>query len=232
MRNAIGAHVIPELRKGLKSWLPGGPHPAPVLWLKFGEGKGDVCKDSSPEGNDGAREGPTWVTGLVDNALSFDGVNDYVQVPHSASLNISDVITLEAWIYMPARSSDLWGYVLCKYTYTIYGLIIGGTTAPGDLQFWIGNSSVFSAAPHATLSLNTWYHVVATFDGSVMKLYINGALNASTTVTRTIPTSTEDLFIGDRYDHTRHFKGVIDEVRIYNRALSAREILRHYKGVY
>lgn len=175
------------------------------------------------------------------NSLSFNGTSSYVSFNTQTNLNPLNAITVEAWIYPAAwgiTRSD--GSIFCKHSWTSvsgesgYVLRAG---ASGTLSFNIGGDSlglgtsvhwreVFSSA--GALLLNTWNYVAGTFDGTHEKIYINGVLIADTTFTGTIKASTYPPKIGKLSDtgvgSGRYWNGKIDEVRVFNRALSQGEI--------
>jgi hypothetical protein len=171
------------------------------------------------------------------SSLSFDGVSSYINMPFDSSLNISDVITIEAWI-----NSNQWGFssaqntIVCKHGWTFgeegYVLRAGGT---GELSFNIAGVSSDTTwqeviSPTNSLTLNTWYHVAGTFDGSELKIYINGILSGTTSFIGTIRPSVDyNLNIGRLADEaqweTRYWSGMLDEVRIWHRALTQSEII-------
>ncbi|MEM3944691.1 MAG: LamG domain-containing protein [Thermofilaceae archaeon] len=158
--------------------------------------------------------------------LWFNGRTAYAEVPHSPSINLTDAVSVTAWINMTNPSSDPWGYIVCKYTYNIYSLIVGGSSSTGIVRFHIGGSHVDSTFP---LTCGRWYFLAATYDRVEQRIYIDGKLNARTSNSIPIPTTANPLYVGDRYDHTRRFHGIIDDVRIYNRALSDDEIRTIYE---
>jgi len=206
-----------------------------VGYWKFDEGSGTTVQDSSPESNDGNIFGSTWTSDAVlGNALDFDGSDDYVSVPNSSSLNPSREITLTAWIKIPS--------------YNHQGVISKGVEAgaalpyflsiqdAGELRLGVCNTSPqgFHDVWGSTVPLNQWVFVAGTFstDGR-LSVYINGEHDNSAFTSATgIRSNTEKVYIGCMYDAeggTYGFSnGIIDEVRIYNRALSPREILHLY----
>ena len=198
------------------------------LW-HFDEGEGTTTVDSSGYGNNGTLvNGPVWHDGKVgNNALSFDGVDDYVDCSQGTNLNITDAITIEAWVYPTASSYDQWDAILAK----------GGSSYRlhmHDNQFDLGLSIV--GQPNQNLDAgsvfvqNQWTHVAGTYNGTIMKIYINGTLANSIAVSGAIKTNDYPLWIGDNSQvPDRYFNGLIDEVTIYNRALSAEEIKSDYK---
>ena len=198
----------------------------------FDEGSGSVLKDSSGNGNDGVIYGATWVDGKYGKALSFDGVDDYVEVPGSTSLDITGAITVEVWIKLsnPQYSSNLWPFILSDQTRDIngYGLQFKSGTYNQKVTFVVGTGGVdWQNTPYSTdLSLNSWHHIVGTaVDNDNIKLYIDGAFSEKNTFSGNIAGSSGHLVISGN-----SFNGIIDEVRIYHRALSQEEIKFNYES--
>lgn len=190
----------------------------------FNEGGGTTVNDTSGRGNTGTISGATWSpAGRFGNALSFDGVNDWVTVNHSPSLALTNGMTLEAWVY--PRSLLGWQTAILKeqtsdYAYALY---VNNT----DVDKPLGNVTIgsvgHSAVGRAQLQMNTWTHLAATYDGSTLKLYVNGEpVNHS--ASGSIASSTGPLRFGGNAVWGEYFDGLIDEVRIYNRALTLAEI--------
>src|SRR3989441_20994 len=197
--------------------------PGLVAAYGFAEGAGTTVADSSGNNNMGTISGATWTTaGRFGNALAFNGTSAVVTVPSSASLQLTTGMTLEAWV-SPTVTPSGWRAVIDKNLDRYYLTassdqgnrpVIGGTWAAGN-QNTVGGS---------VLAVNTWTHLAATFDGATVRLYVNGAQVASQAQTTPLTTSTETLQIGGDAYTGENFAGLIDEVRIYNRALSAAEI--------
>ena len=195
--------------------------PGLVAGYSFNAGSGTSFADGSGQGNTGTLQGATWTTsGKYGGALSFDGVNDLASVPDAPSLDLGTSLTLEAWV-RPTASSG-WRTVLLKETpsslaYSLYSA--SGTNRPSA---WIdGASSTGSAA----IPLNTWSHVSATYNGTRLKVYVNGVQRADKAVTAAVPVSAGPLQIGGNTVWGEYFKGQIDEVRLYDRVLTASEII-------
>jgi len=183
--------------------------------------------------------GPAWTTAQIDGALSFDGFNDYVDCGNDSTLDITNSLTISAWVKLDTTVGNR--------------LIVGKDDNTGgrayDLYFL--NSTEFGIEVHKTDTSSTrldsgglhpttgqWCHVVGTYeyvaDGtSIMKLYVNGTpdKNLSNAV-GPIQATTAELNIGRRSfsGAEAYFNGTIDDVRIYNRALSAGEVRQLYGG--
>ncbi|HDD46084.1 MAG TPA: LamG domain-containing protein, partial [Candidatus Aenigmarchaeota archaeon] len=210
-----------------------------VLWLRFNNEQGEnstFFRDWSTYGNNGTCSGsscPTQAYGKFGKALEFDGVDDYVEVKDSNNLDISPSVTIEAWIYMNTLASvmgrDL-GIVFKNYA---YGLEIEADTDCIDFVIW-DNDILSELQPSGcALTANEWHYLVATFDGDIMKVYQDGTLVSSLDTTAdSIDKTSTNLSIA--YSHSgRYFNGTIDEVKIWNRALSWEEINASYHaGLY
>jgi len=181
--------------------------------------------------NAGRAEFAEETDGKVGNALEFDGVDDYVKIPYSENLGITEQITVEAWIYPTPPHAIGNGGIL-------WGLSGGGFTKPnrflvqdsGKLfsQIMINGSSSTVYGPYVTN--NAWNHVVYVYDGSEEVIYANGVKGTPSTKTGLIDTGTTYLQIGRGHGEGPHyfFNGTIDEVAIYDRALTEEEIQDHY----
>jgi hypothetical protein len=132
-------------------------------------------------------------------------------------------MTLEAWVY-PTQSGN-WRTVLLKEgsNFLSYALYTDDGNAPAGGWIHIGSTDHVAEAANQ-LPLNQWSHLAATYDGATLKLYINGALAGTKNVTGSITTTNGAFRIGGNSIWGEWFNGIIDEVRIYNRALSVSEI--------
>ncbi|MFA6554526.1 MAG: LamG domain-containing protein [Candidatus Paceibacterota bacterium] len=198
-----------------------------------------VLQDKSGNNSKGAFAGIATSTfykaGKVGQAGNFDGVNDTVTVGTSANFMPSAGITTSAWIY-PNLFTE--GYSIRRgiidfyttpsynlYNYDFYTEFDLNTGSAGRLYF---KNAYNSHDIYTSLSgINKWYHVVATADASGYKLYVNGLLANSDTTAWVPPIVAGPLIIG-LSQYAYYFKGSIDEVRIYNRALSAGEVVQLY----
>jgi hypothetical protein len=189
----------------------------------FDEGSGATTADQSGTGNTGSLQNTVWSTaGKFNNALSFNGNNARVNVNDSASLRLTTGMTLEAWV-RPSALGD-WRTVILKERTGYYAYALYGNTDNNR-----PSAHVFSSADHdlrgtAALPVNAWTHLAATYNGTTLALFVNGNQVSSQAATGAIASNTGPLRIGGNTIWGEHFIGLIDEVRIYNRALSATEI--------
>ena len=195
----------------------------------FDEGTGTIAHDSSGNENDGTLvNGPTWVDGKFGRALSFDGVDDYVDCGNDDSLNITDAITIAAWAKWEGSGDPYQRIVHKGYSYEIY---LHPPTQ--EFQVWLDTTGTsLEDWPVGTAPINEWTFYAFTFDGSIARGYINGIEKNSENLgnAQIITDPDEDLTIGDRKDLQRSFNGIIDEVLVCNRALTADEITDLYNN--
>jgi len=200
-----------------------------VLYLPFEENTGTMTKDLSGWGNHGALiNGPSWTNGKVGKCLSFDGVDDYVNRATCSGLSTS-AITIEFWSKQAGTKSSFMHPigVFGGHKVTVY---IFPNSYTYNYKFNIGGTR-YDEASIATLDGN-WHHIVMTFDGSKIKCYVDSVLKVDKSAPGSITKTDDSVFIGTTgtgsSHSTNYFKGLIDEVRIYNRALTASEVKDHY----
>jgi cysteine-rich repeat protein len=245
----IGNNVKLKM-KGDKSTLPDGveyppmPEAHPIesdedtvgLW-NMDEGSDNTCSggedvcDSSGEGNHGTFYGNAAFTSsakLGSYAVTFDGSGDYVNVGDSSSLDNLSVMTLEAWIY-PVSISGANRVIVSKRgidSIAPFHYYLNSSNSTLCLRI---NTSAYCSAN--AISPNEWTYVVATYDNSSINLYLEGVENISHSYSAAIPSNDRVVQIGWREGSNEYFNGTIDEVAIYNRVLTTKEIEAHYYGL-
>jgi hypothetical protein len=194
-----------------------------VAAFAFNEGTGATVTDSSGNSNTGSVSGATWSTqGRNGGALQFDGVNDRVILNSSASLNPTSAITLEAWVF-PTAAQGGWRTIIQHEVdaYFLHASANGALQPAGGGTF--AGSTDWTQSPTA-LAVSTWSHLALTYDGSTLRLYINGTQVKSVARTGAIETNSNPVSIGGNSAYGEYFLGRIDDVRIYNRALTPAEL--------
>jgi hypothetical protein len=205
------------------------PHPGLVSWWSFNEGTGTIAGDSSGNGNNGTVNGGTWVAGKYGQALSFNGVSNYVSVVDSLGLRLTTTdFTITAWI---KYQSGTWAIISKGYgahTANGYVMDVGGGAVHMRINNGVGSSVVVQSA---SLPIDTWTYVAAVIDRSGNgQIYLNGVPSGVPidVSSKTNIGNAEPLYIG-RYGTVSDFNGKIDEVQIYNRVLSAGEIQDNFQ---
>jgi len=193
-----------------------------VAAYSFNEGTGTSTTDASGTGNTGSIANAIWTTaGKYGGALSFNA-NATVNIPDAASLHLTTAMTLEAWVN-PSAVTNAWRDIIYKGNDNYY---LEATTTNSSLPAAAGTFGAAGAEAYGTAALapNVWVHLAGTYDGATLRLYVNGAQVTSLARTGSIATSTNPLQIGGDSIYGQFFAGLIDEVRVYNVALTAAEI--------
>jgi chitodextrinase len=218
--NLSGYSGIAEATTGATSPTP----PGLVGAWGFGEGTGSTAADASGNGNTGTITSAAWSTqGHSGNALSFNGTSSVVRVAGTTSLNPGGALTMSAWI-RPTASSAGWRTILARQA-DVYFLMAGsdaGTLRPAG-GGTMGTSVNYVTGPTA-LAANAWTHVAVTYDGAMLRMFINGTQVSARANGGVIPATTNPLWIGGNQPYGEYFQGLIDDVRVYNRALTALDI--------
>ena len=221
-----GRYTLVDLKELSQQWLDsetGVPACDPAAHWSFYEGSGTVAHDISGHSNNGTVYGaPLWVNGRVDQAIDFDGSNDYVLVPNSTSISVGGSnYTLSAWIYPHSLSG--WRGIVTKVKDLnnkeyAFGLENGALTLEVEAN---GNNGREATAP--VIATNRWQHVMVIFDATTRnaKFYLDGQFQAvvSDTINALPVYSNDNVCIGawgGTYNNTRNFDGIIDDVKIYN----------------
>lgn len=202
------------------------PYTAPpglVAAYGMNEGSGLAVADASGKGNSGTITSAAWSGGgKYGQALSFDGTSSWVTVAGSASLRLTGGMTVEAWV-RPTTTAG-WRTILLKEfgSSLAYGLMASGGSGPAAHVF---TTSEDHATSSTNLPVNTWSHVAGTYDGSTVRLYVNGVQVATNPVVGSLRGDAGPLRIGGNSGYGEHFAGLIDEVRVYDRALTPAQLV-------
>jgi hypothetical protein len=197
------------------------------IWL-FDEGKGETVKDSTGKCKDGKINGAVWDNGKFGKALSFNGTNNNVEIPDMPSLNPKTEMSMGCWVYIKGNAGqhrDIISkdgenaerqYLLTASDINKFRAHIW--TADGVANYFDGNT---------TVELETWYHVFQTYDGKVLKLYVNGKEDGNKSFSKDIIVTSQPVRIGGGANAgaTGYYTpGIIDEVAMFNVALGEKDI--------
>jgi hypothetical protein len=201
-----------------------------VGYWKLDDASGTSAADSSGNGSIGTlTNGPTWTTGQIGGATNFDGTDDYIDLGNNNALNLVDNFSVSVWvninnitqgnyrrIFGRSQIDDNNRPMYLEYDYT----------ANRYRAIW-RNAGTFASAVGKVLTATQWQHFVVTFKDGVLNSYSDGSLTQSVSGQVQPPSSSSSSFIGT--DSSSYFPGSLDEVRIYNRALSAEEVAKLYR---
>jgi hypothetical protein len=230
---AAGSHVISVRAKDAAGnvdaspatwgWTVATGAAKPVAAYGFNETTGTTVADASGNGLTGTRSGATPTTGgKFGGALTFDGSSSLVTVADNAKLDLTKGMTLEAWV-RPTNLSG-WRTVMLKENGTQLAYSLYANSDTQQAGSWVFTTSEIASRGGSTLPLNAWSHLAATYDGTALRFLVNGVQVASQPLTASMAVTTGALRIGGNKTWGEYFAGQIDEVRVYNRALSASEV--------
>jgi hypothetical protein len=200
--------------------------PSPVAYWKFDVVNGTTTPDASGNALTGTLSGPTLTTGRVNNALSFAGTTDYVQVGAQQSLVMSNAMSVSAWIFPTGAGSNTTtgGTIVNKE-----GEYVIARFPDGTIQWGFANTNPGWAFVNTgqIAPLNQWTHIAVVYNGGTIKTYFNGTVvhtYSGAGVIGDANTSMNDFRIGGRQVASQVFHGKIDEVYVYNQALNAANV--------
>lgn len=189
------------------------------------------ANDESGNGNNGYVNGPTLTTDRFTNsnkAYAFSAARtNYISVAHSSSLTFTNQFTFAVWAYTLSRGNGVESpRMISKGSETISGIEIGFESTLKPFIASHGQGLLVSSRP---LQLNRWTHLTGTYDGSRLLLYVNATIDTSLNASGNLPQNTIELNIGRNSTSSNdYFHGTLDDIRIYNRALTPVEIQALY----
>jgi hypothetical protein len=197
-----------------------------VGWWKFDETEGAVASDSSGNGNDGnLTNGPTWTDGKIGGALSFDGVDDFVDLGNNYN-NLED-LTLSAWVKF-SQPQNLRSFTTIIANRSVFVLNITTAGMNYSCNFAAGGPWQGGINSNSQVRENLWDLVTCTRSDGNVSLLVNTLFEGSTTNAAS-GTSSYNTSIGNNFGTSYYFSGLIDDIRIYDRALSAVEVKALYE---
>jgi hypothetical protein len=187
--------------------------------------------------NDGVEvNGIGYVSGKVGLAFSFDGMNDYVRVNDSASLDVATGHTFTLWLKIASFPSSEDYVLMDKWASAFEDKLLAIHHADRKVVYYLFDTFGGSGLESTTaLEPNVWYHIAATYNGSTANIYINGQLDATKTASGDVADSSGNLYFGYNPDRAyegwfAYFRGQLDEIGWFDRALSSSEIETIYKA--
>ncbi|HLF95309.1 MAG TPA: LamG domain-containing protein [Planctomycetota bacterium] len=224
--------------------------PGLVGFWRLDDNAGTSAADDSGSGNAGTlTNGPVWTTGTLPPAgppgvtpntssLSFDGVDDFVDLGTPAALDITTNITVAAWVNFSTDTTEK--KVVARWsdapadTAWVLTIYAPGGPAAFFVQPATGGMIGADTTSAGALTTGTWYHLVGTYDGAFVRMYLNGVQTMAGALTGAIRTSAAPTRIGagsgSPLSGEEPYAGLVDDVRIYNRALTAPEVALLYTG--
>ena len=197
-----------------------------VAHWDFSEGKGDVLHDVSGNENHGKIHGAKWIKNGSGYALHFDGADDWVDCGAGPSLNLQTAVSMEAWTWFESQSTrpeplvvgkSIGSYAITRYGGSVYTYISGG-----------GYHGIQSAVPN-----DEWHHLVSTYDGKLLRLYIDGQLANERVLDEKVKRGERFCIAKTSYKSASgkvtHLKGKLTDVRVYDRAFTSEEVLNHFR---
>jgi hypothetical protein len=205
---------------------------SPLGYWRLGESSGTVAANQLSTGNGTYTASPTLgqpgaLFGDPATSVGFNGTTQYVQVPNNAAFNTTQ-FSVEIWA-RPNSVAGAYRGVISSRVYPLGWTLYQGQD--GSWEFWVnsgaGMTSIYSDAP---ATANTWYHLVGTFDGTNVLLYVNGVVSSTTgTASGYAPQTTTPLQMAQAEPADNlHFPGRLEEAAVYSTALTAAQVQRHY----
>jgi len=212
-----------EIQEEMQSSLP--VERSVASW-SFEEGSGTIVNDTH-----------IWVKGKYGSGLNFDGANDEVVISDSSSFDITDELTVCAWVYPSStQSSGGSNQIIQRLKWNGGGDRRGFFLREGSIgshvpQFWVANGTDWTYASAGTVTPERWYHIAGTVKANdKIRIYIDGDPKQEKDFIGNIVQYTGNIKIGREGTGTKAFNGTIDEVRIWDRALTQAEILEEIQG--
>jgi hypothetical protein len=195
-----------------------------IGWWMLDEGTGTTVADSSGAGHDGffVDSMPEWVSGMYGKALKFDGT-DKVEIPDHQDFHLTDAISVALWM-QPEGTQTASAKLFIKQKTGQYPYSLQYDDTAQGLFATVNASTRYDTGPHIPDFPGEWAHMCFTFDGSILILYKDGEEAASVNTSGQLQQNNLSLSIGCRLDYDQNFNGIIDDVRLFNRALGPEEI--------
>lgn len=200
----------------------------PILALPFDEGSGATAYDKSGNGRNGSIYGASWVNGKLGKALQFNGTSDYVETANNFPVLTN--ISICVWVKLEAQLGSYASLGCCDDNWGVQGgfILMWNYPTADKWQFRVYNPNHTGASPAVNVPNGAWHFLVATYDGSTLRIYLDGTESGSgTAFAYGMPSFTSKFRIGKLFS-IYFTKGIIDEYMIFDKALTASEIMQLY----
>jgi hypothetical protein len=199
------------------------------------EGSGATTADSSGNGNTGTLVGgPEWAAGTFGGALQFNGASSYVEIPSSDSLAATEQVTVMAWSNW-TDAGDSWMCLLANGQqngpWENYGLFVNRPSRFAYFTLSLDDTHTPQQAPNNTVAPGEWQHLCGTWDGSTARIYVNGALVFEVAKPGVLTSPRLPLRLGHRNGSTHFYNGLMDEVAVFNHAMTEAQIQEAMLGI-
>jgi len=204
-------------------------HPGLVGWWRFDEGSGRTAVDSSGNGNDGTIYGASWVEGKHGNALSFDGVDDLVEFGSRSSLHLgTGDFSCSLWVKQDSRAAFPFDFIYSRGLSAHWYIRALSQTA---IQVGLNDGTNRQFIDYAVNLWNKWVFIAVVRDGRLLHVYLNGIAQTDLDLAYVGAIDDETSILRLAYNDLtgKHGKCLLDDVRIYNRILTAKEIKENYQ---
>lgn len=188
-----------------------------------------TCTDISNTGNNGSLVNSPTFDGNNGGSIVLNGSSQVINIANNSTLNVTSQISLEAWIY-PTKNSGYQNVISKSSSAASNGYIYPRTDNGWTQSVFYLNVGGWSTLSATWPSINRWHHTIGTYDGSNMRIYINGMQAASKSQTGTISTNTNQLVIGNQPAYNEYYGGRIGIIKMYNRALTTTEVLQNFNA--
>jgi len=217
-----------------------GSLPTPSAYWSFNEGAGTAARSSVSTNALTLRSGATWSAAGKDHAsLSLDGVTGRAEASNSPELNVNgSAITVSTWVNL--QSQGTWQQIVAKvhevgastspyFSWHVFGAHVSSTQWTPQFQLVTTGGVSVNVGSSLNVNYGEWVHVVGVYDGSAVRIYVNGVDRGSAAQSGTILDYTQPLYIGSSGLPDEFARGLVDEVRVYSVALSAAQVMRIYE---
>ena len=205
-----------------------------IAWWKLDDGSGNAAADSSGNGLAGTLVGnPTWADGIASGALKFDGEGKYVDTCKDPKFNITNQITIAAWIKVDAFDRE-WQTIISKgdSSWRLQRNWNKGTLEFGCTGLVVPSNRWGGIYGRTDVNDGQWHHAVGVYDGQKLNLYVDGRLEVLVDVKGSININDYPVLIGENAEKPKRFwNGLIDDVRVYSYGLNADEVAALFKAV-